>query len=349
MRNNNLFKRDIRHFLDNTYTQEEAERVFDQLRKENLENIFDECINDAWDESKSSFSGTILEYYQNKKEAAVLLRRIKRTHRSFSSYLLHPLLIAASIIVVCAITVGVYKYSQNKALQSIYTLTQSTTTGERKTISLPDGTVVTLNTCSRIKYPNKFLGKNRKVMLEGGAYFKVVHNSSMPFIVNTYYKNTNIKVLGTTFNVDAYPQNKIIEATLIEGRISFEGINEKGETTKTILSPTEKLTYNTSTNNVFVQNVDTKDETAWMDGRIVFRNSPILEVTRKLSKLYNVDFKLDGEIIKSYSFTGDFSEDSLSQVLEYMRISSGIDYKIIHNTTQSGKDLIVLRINRSTM
>lgn len=104
--------------------------------------------------------------------------------------------------------------------QEITYLEASTSYGERKQFRLPDGTQLTLNSCSRIRYPNRFEGKERRVELEGEGYFRVHHNEKQPFIVNT--RHFDVRVLGTCFNVKSYSSDELASVDVESGKVQVD-------------------------------------------------------------------------------------------------------------------------------
>lgn len=209
----------------------------------------------------------------------------------------------------------------------------------RSQFTLPDGTEVHLNSRSVLTYPSYYQGKERKVtLLEGEAYFKVAHNADRPFIVNVADEKYNIKVLGTEFNLQAYKNEKIIRTTLVEGSVE---INIAGNNKKTTLKPSQKAVYSSNTNQLEITTANTDRETDWMYDRLVFRQTPIKEVLERLSRFYNVEFDVKNDIIYQYTFTGTFEDKPLYQVLDYMKISSRINYIITYKKDENGTKSVV--------
>lgn len=202
--------------------------------------------------------------------------------------------------------------------------------GVRTCLELPDGSVVYLNSGSILSYPLVYNKKERRVILSGEAYFSVKHDPNHPFVVSVSGDRMNVKVLGTEFNVQAYEGENIIQATLVTGSVDIETKDTNGMSKVVNLSPSEKATYDLSNNVLGVVKVDVMNEIAWKEGRLVFKDTPLPEVLKHLANFYNVDFKIQDQdsILNSYRFTGTFKNRELPQVLDYLRISSRIDYII---------------------
>ena len=212
----------------------------------------------------------------------------------------------------------------------------------RSQFTLPDGTEVHLNSRSTLTYPSYYQGNEREVsLLEGEAYFKVVPNADRPFIVNVADNKYRVKVLGTEFNLNAYKEENIIQTTLVNGSVQID-IDGKHE--KTILKPSQSATYSLNTDQLQITDTNTERETDWLYDRLVFKQTPMKEVLARLSRFYNVEFDIKNNIIYEYSFTGTFEDKPLYQVLDYMKISSRIEYRITYKKDEKGtKSIVELR------
>ncbi|MDR1200779.1 MAG: DUF4974 domain-containing protein [Tannerellaceae bacterium] len=213
------------------------------------------------------------------------------------------------------------------------TVTVTSNPGMRTQFGLPDGTIVHLNSGSTFTYPMPYDKKERKVTLAGEAYFKVAHKEEQPFIVDVLNGSLQVKVTGTEFNIQAYENDDEINTTLLSGSVALEYTGRKGNTDRTLLVPSEKATYNPLTRHFNKTEVNTQIETSWIEGKLIFKNTPLPEVLKRLSHYYNVRFEIRNPGIKSYCFTGTFINKQLSQVLDYLKISSEINYKI-NSTTE---------------
>lgn len=216
--------------------------------------------------------------------------------------------------------------------------------GSKSSIKLPDGTIVRLNTDSRLTYDNFTAGMNREVTLIGEAYFDVAHDSSRPFIIHT--GKINIKVLGTSFNVRNYPQDKELETSLINGKIEVSLKSRPDDII--ILKPTEKLiiakeqdelaaatkVINTTDNKVvltsitYLRNDSLVAETSWLNDKMVFVNQPLEKIAVELERKYAINISFKDEKVKKYRYTGVFENVSLEKVFQLIKYSKNINYKI---------------------
>lgn len=251
--------------------------------------------------------------------------------------LLQRVAVAASIFILL-FSIGSQLIRKEGPLAASPTLVTVTAFDNSLTkIALPDGTEVFLNKGSSIVYPSSFSGKERNVKLNGEAFFKVAHNPDQPFVLSNKDGQYNIKVLGTEFNVQAYEGEEFIEATLVSGSIELDIPAIKSVK---VLTPSQMASFSLSTNELQIAKVNTDRTVDWMYNRLVFRDTPMIDVLTKLSKFYNVDFKVDNKVINTYIFTGTFEDKPLSQVLDYMKIASNLNYKIT-STGEHGEKTII--------
>ena len=205
-----------------------------------------------------------------------------------------------------------------------------TNPGMTTTVTLPDSTIVCLNSESILRYPSIFTTSTRNVELIGEAYFDVTSDKEKNFVVNL--KNeSRIEVYGTRFNVEAYEADTKISTTLLEGSVGFIYNEKEGQAKKVNLKPHQKLVYMPDAKNVVISTTSGEIETAWKSGKIIFNNTPMDEVLRLLSKHYNVEFVVSGQHLNDYSFTGTFANQRLERILEFFKISSRIKWRYLGN------------------
>jgi ferric-dicitrate binding protein FerR (iron transport regulator) len=211
-------------------------------------------------------------------------------------------------------------------------------------VVLPDSTKVWLNANSTIKYPTRFAPNMREVSVTGETYFAVAKNPKKPFYVNVN-DAFKVKVLGTEFNVEAFPSASTFSTTLVEG--SVELVSAKDSTTSFLtLKPDEQSIWDSNTKKITVQKVNTAVFTSWKDGKIIFKNTPIAEIAASLGKRYNAQFVISPQL-KDYRFTGTFTNQQLVQILEHFKISSDIQYEIkgldLHTDGTASNTIVILK------
>jgi transmembrane sensor len=201
--------------------------------------------------------------------------------------------------------------------------TMSTPRGRQFEITLPDGTHVWLNAASSIRYPTVFAGNERKVELDGEAYFEVTKNAKQPFIVRARNKAT-IEVLGTSFNISAYENEKSLNTTLLDGSVKVNG---------TILKPGQQARVTDAVR--VTDHADIDKVMAWQRGFFNFEGATLEEVMQQLERWYDIDVKYE-QGIPDIEFGGEMSRNmSLNGVLVALE-KSGIHYRL------EGRKLIVL-------
>lgn len=252
---------------------------------------------------------------------------------------------AAILIIPLMLSFLAYFYFQPKPSIPISYAEIQCPMGVRTKFQLPDGSTGYLNSGSSLKYPAQFIGE-RKVELSGEAFFDVVHNPEIPFHVNT--KNLDIKVLGTTFNVIANEDEQTEEIVLQTGKVD---ISSKRGNQLAVLKPNEQLTLNIEKQTVTKNEVEAAQYTSWKDGKLVFRNENMQQVARRLSRWYNAEVLVDGNMLNEYTFHATFADEPLDEVLKLISLTTPISYKEEKRASDSDgvfqKRKIILRFNQS--
>ncbi|MDR2919253.1 MAG: FecR domain-containing protein [Tannerella sp.] len=187
---------------------------------------------------------------------------------------------------------------------------------------LPDKSKVWLNSNAMLRYPVHFNGKAREVELEGEGYFEVQSDKEHPFYVKTT-SGTKIMAYGTRFNVNA--GGELVEAVLAEGKVAVSYGDQLQE-----VNPGEKISIDSKTKEITIEEVNLYEKLAWKDGKIIFRNAPLNEVFDQLSKRYNVDIILHDEYNQSgrYLSRVTFTDETIQQIFSYLEIAAPIEWKI---------------------
>ncbi|HHU97102.1 MAG: DUF4974 domain-containing protein [Bacteroidota bacterium] len=189
--------------------------------------------------------------------------------------------------------------------------------GEKLHFIFQDGSRVAVNSATRLQFPTRFGLKNRSVCLQGEAYFDVVGMNNRPFIIEL--ENAEVKVLGTSFNVKAYPEEDSIRITLDEGSISF---HNNLDHSRTLLTPGQTLAFNkqTGASRLYEQ----PNAFTWTSNQIVFQNTPFLEIARVLERAYDVTFHVQNQDAYQFAFTFTSNpNEPLENILkDFERVSS---------------------------
>mgnify|MGYP001555136261 CR=1 FL=1 len=190
--------------------------------------------------------------------------------------------------------------------------------GENYSITLSDGTVVTLNAASSLKFPFHFGNGTRDVYLEGEAYFKVAKDRQHPFIVHTTL--TKVEVVGTQFDVNTYHPNTVSTA-LIEGKVLTEASDGK----PIPLEPGHAAVYSAS-KGFDVEAIDTDDVISWMKGIYYFHDLSFDDLTEKMERVYGVTIRIDNPSIAAKSVSGVMDRNNLTDLLQDLKTTTGINY-----------------------
>ena len=198
--------------------------------------------------------------------------------------------------------------------------TIKTPNGGRYEITLPDGTLVTLNAASKIKFPIIFTGNERRLELEGEAYFEVAKDASKPFLVVS--GKQTVQVLGTHFNVNSYQDEPLVRTTLLEGSVLVQGA------TQVLLKPGEQARTKHSAESFQVAKVDVQTEMAWKNNLFFFENEPIKSCMRQVARWYDVEVIYEDGIgdKKVWGSITRFSE--ISKVLDILEQTGNIHFKV---------------------
>lgn len=303
-------------FIAGKVSDKERADVLDwiELSKENSD-IFCELKN-LWVESE-----------MGKIETQESLANVKR------AFLRRVVKYAALIVLAISLPVAGFLYFSTKsdpviANQTPVMFKYVVNTGVKGIVDLPDGSKVWLNSSSYIICPQQFSGDVRELELEGEGYFEVVPNKEWPMLIKTS-KNHSVKVTGTTFNLSAYSNDNKLVVTLISGEVSL--INNK-KRSEIKLSPKQELVVIEEKEAKLLDNPNISNKTAWKEGLLLFDNTSMDEVVKKMERWYGVNFIIKDSLIYDYRFTAKFRSESITQVLEILRLSSNIRYKI-ENTT----------------
>ena len=244
-----------------------------------------------------------------------LVYRINHVYTKVAAILLLPLIVGGSLYF------GYLRStSHTVADRQVYSVIHAPM-GSRVSFNLPDGSKGWLNGGSNLTYSLPF-SENRKVALDGEAWFDVVHNEKQPFEISA--GESKIKVLGTSFNVSAYKGEKFVEVVLLNGKVEF--INES-QTGKVVLKPSEKLTL--QDNRIRVNVVDPSKYKGWTDGKLIFRGDNMAEVARRIERWYDVKVEMVDKDLELFTFRATFIDDSLEDVLKLLSMTSPIEYQIV--------------------
>lgn len=306
----------LRHYLELDWDNE--------LQKEQIDDV---DLNTMLDR---------VHHLIRKKESQkkkTLVRRMTSLYKKIAAVLLFPVIITGSIYVSYLISPSSISFDQ-KVSSVIYA-----PKGSRISFNLPDGTTGWLNSGSKLTFSLPF-GESRNVALEGEAWFDVLRNEKQAFKISA--GKSIIKVLGTSFNVSAYPEEKYVEVVLQNGQVEF---SDQSLAERVVLKPSERLILKDS--KLELNPVDPSKYKGWTDGKLIFRGDKMVEVARRIERWYDVKVEIADNDLMQFSFRATFMDDSLEEVLKLISMTSPIDYKVLPRTQLPDgtyeKEKIILR------
>jgi len=243
---------------------------------------------------------------------------------------------AATILLGVAVAFYAGRYTGTGADEGQLTTIEAPP-GSRTAITLPDSSRVWLNAHSRLSYQPGFGTTHRRLTLEGEAFFDVNH-AEEPFTIQA--PQYTITVLGTAFNVNAYPDEAVSTTTLVRGSLQVTRINAQGTEETIVLKPNEKAVFR-QPGLVVEKNVDAASEMSWKEGWLTVRGESLHELAKKIERLYDVKVNFEDKSLQDYRYSGRIRQFSLEQVLKALALTSPVAFTIQEKN-------VTLRENKDT-
>ncbi|CAM3534358.1 FecR family protein [Flavobacterium chungbukense] len=203
--------------------------------------------------------------------------------------------------------------------------------GKTFKLKLSDGTLVNLNSGTTLRYPEQFgINGKRNVYLTGEAFFDVAKDKQHPFIVHS--DEVDIEVLGTKFNVNAYPEEKTVSSVLVEGSIQMS--EKDNPLNAVLLKPNQMAVWQNDSKKIVTKTVDPAFYEAWTLGEITFKNTPFSSIAKIIERTYDVEIINENAVLAKQNFTGSIkiSESSVENILELLKRDTPFNYSIKQNT-----------------
>lgn len=324
------------------------ERLYKRLGRKSAGSSLEKDMDSVWEQVEDSTllteeeSDDIFRQIQHVKRTRELVSLRSRSSGSVFSAVLK---VAASLLLVGSVTYFFTMYESddlNPVRESIVAVIEKVAPeDQRKHFFLEDGTEVWLNTGSKLTYPAQFMTSERRVVLEGEGFFEVSEDKTRPFIVET--NELNVRVLGTSFNVEARQQNNRTSVSVVSGIVevtpSDESLREERAGDKDIVLPESKrLTkndhvdfYHEDRKMVLSELSNLSFVKSWFTYEVRFDNNSMSEVARVLEKIYNVKITFDNEALRNCSLTMLLENNSLKKTLEIIGKANEINYVIENN------------------
>ncbi len=350
-------------YFDPELTTEEKKKLITELNTDSVNKKEFESYLKLW--SITAFTDSNNDDLNIQKEYSLLTKNISKERKSNynneEAVVTLRVLFQFAAIGLILIGLGIFGYFYLKPQEEIAYNEITTKTGEKVQIKLSDGTKIWLNASSKLRYPSKLDGENVHVYLQGEAFFDVTHNKNRLFQVHA--SDLNIKVLGTAFNVKSYPEERIVETTLVRGKIRIEGKTNQPDDF-VILLPNQKASYIgtnsklivtesvsknvkdrsddlpqiqaiASRNNATVvlsNNVNTIFDTSWKDGRLDFVDEQFSTLAIKMERWFGVYIDIKDPQLKDVRYTGTFEKETIEQALHALSMSLPFKYKIFKDS-----------------
>ena len=234
---------------------------------------------------------------------------------------------AAAVIAAVLLAGGLTTVLLSKRLaQPVTVVTQL---GERSQVVLPDGTKVWLNSSSSVEYVAPFFSRQRRVKMEGEAYFEVEHDRRAPFVVST--NGLDVEVLGTRFNIRNDDNEHRVTTVLLEGAVKAYASGREQASVR--LHPAQQLVFDTRTHAMRLTDCPSAERSInWIDGRFCFEHDTFGEIVAELKRYYNVDIRFMDTRLRDMRFSGNFRvEDGIYHIMSVLQLTYKFNYRIAGN------------------
>nr|WP_286855718.1 FecR family protein [Proteiniphilum sp. UBA4988] len=317
------FKRIIEFFTAGEFSDAGKRAFFRWLADEEHSVEKDRVLREMWDNSGSATDAGTRESWRAFVRKAGLKERVPRLRR------LRVWQTAAAVLLLISISAIYTVYREKSGGSYAGLLEQYSAVAVTERLVLPDGSEVHLNSGSLLIYPEKFTGRSRSVYLSGEANFKVKGDKKRPFVVKS--NDFQVTVLGTEFDLLAYPGDSLVRVTLLSGSVEATYNNLE---MCTVLSPDQQLVYNKISKSSYINNPDIEDVTAWQRGEIIFKGTTLGEIITVLKRKYPCQFVYHEEQFGNDKYTFRFREDApLEEVMEIItQVAGYISYNIAGDT-----------------
>ena len=304
------YKELIEKYFEETITDVEIKELSDWIKN-------DRQLHDWWEQEFERSDSSMNPVLRDKLFARIKEETLDKEVRPLR--IIPWKWVAAILLPVCVAFFTYYLLDSSPMAETPFIVKAAK--GDKATIELPDGTNVVLNSASQLSYLNNFGEKVRRVQLNGEAYFKVAHDEKHAFIVQI--GDLEVKVLGTSFNISAYKDDKEITVVLLEGKVGVYA-QERSH----IMKPGDKIEYNKITHQIKTTQVHPTDYIEWTKGNMYFEKESLENIMKTLSRIYDVEIRFDsGKLPKEY-FTGTIPGGGIQNALNILMLTSPFFYEM---------------------
>jgi ferric-dicitrate binding protein FerR (iron transport regulator) len=302
-----------------------------QLENEIKDHLLDELVKPADVEENKPYFDQLFEnmWHQRSLEIDRSTNRLQWIIR----------LSQWAAILLFGLFAGYWINSGEKISKPVY-CTSVAPLGSISEVILPDGSHIFLNSGSTLKYAVGDSLGDREIFLNGEAWFQVAKIKERPFLVHT--SSYDIAVTGTTFNVKAYPEEREVVTTLVEGSVAVNRSGANTNESRTILKQGQQLVYDKESDKVSVEEVNTRMYTSWKDNKLVFVNMKLKDLKTLLERRYGVDIVIVDQNIMDYHYDGTFKNETILEVLDILKQTLPIEYRI------EGQNIVIQKKRRNT-
>ena len=298
-------------------TAEDATHANEWIEKKSVNKKTYNILTEMWSFRKSSDT-----VYHSLFESIQRRIRVHENRPRLPFYSTPLFKVAAIVLLILASNFMVYMIQENTKPEQVVTWQEVVVPrGNRMKLILPDKSSVWLNNETRFKYASDFSSGNREVELSGEAYFDIQHDAEHPFVVKI--GDRRIKVLGTKFSVNAYPEDRMIETSLITGSVEFDSHQKVNGESKFLIEPGNSLFYDKRNNSVTLQKIQSSYYQYWENGVYAFKDESFESLAVKIKRIFNVEIIFQDDYLKKKTYTGTINiNDNIFLFMEAIRRTS---------------------------
>lgn len=319
----------IRQSLTGAISAAQSKQLDEWLNIDTKHRLLFQQYQKTW-ELSGSYSIETPDFEASVESDLVLLKRrlVKNKQQVKIKSLRTRIYTVAKIAAIGLLVIGVFLYQFNSTKLSIIA---QTGLGEVKEIKLPDGSKVFLNENTSLSLDKNHFGKkDRKVVLQGEAYFEVKSDSSKTFIVSA--EGTETSVLGTAFNIKAIDIDSIVQISVTKGKVSFGNVSTQTE----ILTKNKAAVYNKNINQLSLKNKFSPNIIAWKTKELLFNETPLPDVISQLEKYFKIEIKYKPDSLIKCKLHSHFKGESIDEILEILEFTFQLEFQ------KTGKNLYLL-------
>jgi transmembrane sensor len=320
----------INRYFEGEYSDKDASYVDEVFCDKNKEKELMHLLSRQFEEllPEDDLDKKDLDHILYRIHYDINTRSSARKSWSFDNILKWTLRIAGILILPLVIYIGIQTYKETWLKKEAWVEIKAPA-WTRAQFSLPDGTTGWLNSNSSVKYNGNF-NSDRQVALKGEAFFDVFKDKRRPFKVNT--NEIMVTVLGTRFNLASYENETNVEVVLEEGKLVF---NNKEMNKSDTMNPNDIVIYDKTFKDFSTEVVQPHKYLSWKEGKLVFRNDPLDVIARRLERWYNIDVEVNVSLTEDLRLRATFIDEGLEEVLDLLKRSLPIDYKIVNGNIQT--------------